>query len=166
MHESPVVDWNREEKTMKKIVIATDGSPSALEAVEYGLELAADQGAEPIVVHVAPDTEVLPVVGFGMGAPVSVPHELDEYDRASLDEAVEIAARHGLEAKTELLVGNAAQAIVAYADSVDADLIVVGSRGHGAIAGALLGSVSGRVLHEAKRPVLVVRAVADCAEVA
>jgi nucleotide-binding universal stress UspA family protein len=151
---------------MKKIVIATDGSPSGLEAVEFGLELAADQGAEPIVVHVAPATEVLPVAGFGMGAPVSVPHEPDEYDRASLDQAVEIAAEHGLEAKAELLVGDAAHAIVEYADSVDADLIVIGSRGHGAIAGALLGSVSRRVLHEARRPVLVVRAVADRAAVA
>jgi nucleotide-binding universal stress UspA family protein len=157
---------SREEKTMKKIVIATDGSPSALEAVEYGLELAAEQGAEPIVVHVAPATEVLPVAAYGMGAPVSVPHELDEHDRASLDEAVEMAAQYGLEAKTELLVGDAAHAVVAYADSIDADLIVVGSRGHGMIAGALLGSVSRRVMHEAKRPVLVVRGVADRAEVA
>ncbi len=137
---------------MKKIVIATDGSPSALEAVEYGFELAADQGAEPIVVHVAPTTEVLAVAGYGMGGPVSVPHEPDEHDRASLDEAVEIAARYGLDAKTKLLTGDAAHAIVAYADSVDADLIVVGSRGHGTIAGALLGSVSLRVLHEASRP--------------
>jgi nucleotide-binding universal stress UspA family protein len=157
--------WSREEKTMKKIVIATDGSPSALEAVEYGLELAADQGAEPIFVHVAPATEVLPVVGYGMGAPVSVPHEPDEHDRTSLDEAMEIAAQKGLEAKAELVMGNAAHAIVAYADSVDADLIVVGSRGHGTIAGALLGSVSRSVLHEAKRPVLVVRTAADRAEI-
>jgi nucleotide-binding universal stress UspA family protein len=159
------VSASREEKTMKKIVIATDGSPSGLEAVEYGLELAAEQGAEPILVHVAPATEVLPVAAYGMGAPVSVPHEPDEYDRASLDEAVDIAARQGLEAKAVLLVGNAAHEIVTYADSVDADLIVVGSRGHGAIAGALLGSVSSRLLHEAKRPVLVVRGVADRAEV-
>lgn len=150
---------------MKKIVIATDGSPSALEAIEYGFELAADEGAEPIVVHVAPTTEVLAVAGYGMGGPVSVPHEPDEHDRASLDQALEIAAEYGLEAKTELLTGNAAHAIVAYADSVDADLIVVGSRGHGTIAGALLGSVSTRVLHEAKRPVLVVRAAAVPAEV-
>lgn len=150
---------------MKKIVIATDGSPSALEAVEYGLELAADQGAEPILVHVAPATDVLPVAAYGMGAPVSVPHEPAEHHRASLDEAVEIAAQHGLEAKAELLMGDAAHAIVAYADAVEADLIVVGSRGHGTIAGALLGSVSRRVLHEAKRPVLVVRGVADRAEV-
>ena len=146
---------------MKTIVVATDGSASALEAVEYGLELASDQDAEPIFVHVAPATEVLPVTGFGMGGPVSVPHELDEHDRQALDAALEIAASKGLEGKAELLRGNAADAIVAYADSVDADLIVVGSRGHGAIAGALLGSVSRRVLHEARRPVLIVRATAD-----
>jgi nucleotide-binding universal stress UspA family protein len=156
--------WNREEKTMNKIVIATDGSPSALEAVEYGLDLAADQGAEPIFVHVAPATEVLPVAGYGMGAAVSVPHEPDEHDRTSLDDALEIAARKGLDAKAELLVGNAAHSIVRYADSIDADLIVVGTRGHGAIAGTLLGSVSRSVLHEAKRPVLVVRGTVNRVE--
>jgi len=154
--------WSGKENTMKTIVIATDGSPSALEAVEYGLELASDQDAEPIFVHVAPATEVLPVTGFGLGAtPASVPHELDAHDREALDAAVEIAEMRGLEAKAELLTGNAADAIVAYADSVDADLIVVGSRGHGAIAGALLGSVSQSVLREARRPVLIVRAAAD-----
>jgi nucleotide-binding universal stress UspA family protein len=48
--------------------------------------------------------------------------------------------------------------IVSYADTIDADLIVIGSRGHGAFLNALLGSVSRGVLHEARRPVLVVRA--------
>ncbi len=158
--------WSREEKTMKKIVIAIDGSPAALEAVEFGLELAAEQGAEPVFVHAAPATEALPVGAYGMGAPVSVPHEPDEHDRSSLDQAVAIAAEKGLEAKAELLVGNAAHAIVAYADSIDADLIVVGSRGHGTVAGALLGSVSRSVLKEATRPVLVVRTAANRVEAA
>ena len=145
---------------MRKIVIATDGSASALEAVEYGLHLATDQGAEPIFVHVAPAKDVLPVGGF-VGGAAAVPHALDEHDRQSLDEALELAARQGVEAQAELLIGDPAHEIVAYADSIDADLIVVGSRGQGAIAGALLGSVSRDVLHESRRPVLVVRGAAD-----
>lgn len=148
---------------MKKILIATDGSPSALRAVELGLELAEDEGAEPIFVHVAPTKDVLPVAGVGM-VPVSVPHELAETDRAPLDEAVELAEERGLHAATRLLTGNPAHEIAAFAEVVDADLIVVGSHGYGAISGALLGSVSRGVLKGTTRPVLIVREVAQPAE--
>ncbi len=150
---------------MKKILIATDGSPSALQAVEFGLELAEEHQAEPIFVHVAPAADVLPVAGFAMAGPVSVPHELREADRSSLDEAYEIAEERGIEARTKLLAGDAAKQIVAYADEVDADLIVVGSRGLGRVSGALLGSVSRAVLRDAKRPVLITREVHMPAEV-
>jgi nucleotide-binding universal stress UspA family protein len=144
---------------MKKILIATDGSPSALQAVELGLELADEHQAEPIFVHVAPAADVLPVAGFVLAGPVSVPHELAEADRSSLDEACELADERGIEARTKLLAGDAAKQILAYADEIDADLIVVGSRGLGAIGSTLLGSVSRKVLHNAKRPVLIVREV-------
>jgi nucleotide-binding universal stress UspA family protein len=148
--------WDPKEDTMNKILIATDGSASAIEAVQFGLELAAEQEAEPIFVHVAPAVDLMPTAGFGIGA-ASVPHLPCEGDRGPLEEAAEIAAREGIEAKTELLAGHPASEIVAYADTIDADLIVVGSRGHGAVASALLGSVSRGVLHESRRPVLVVR---------
>lgn len=148
--------WEPKEDSMKKILIATDGSDSAHEALEFGLDLAEEQGATPFVVHVAPAVEVLPYTNFAVPAP-TVPHELDEQDRAPLTEAAELATRRGIEPKTDLLLGNPADEIVAFADTVDADLIVVGSRGHGAIASVLLGSVSRAVLHESRRPVLVVR---------
>jgi nucleotide-binding universal stress UspA family protein len=83
-----------------------------------------------------------------------------------VEEAVEIAARRGLEVKTELLVGDPADEIVAFSDTIDADLIVVGSRGHGAIASVLLGSVSRAVLHESRRPVVVVRGAQVAAKTA
>jgi nucleotide-binding universal stress UspA family protein len=147
---------------MNKILIATDGSPSATAAIEFGVELAYQQGAQPIFVHVAPALDHIPMGGI---APTgAVPHELSELDRRPLEAAVELADEHGLDAETELLQGDPADEVVAFADSIDADLIVVGSRGHGALASAVLGSVSRGVLHEARRPVLVVRGVKARAE--
>jgi nucleotide-binding universal stress UspA family protein len=152
----------RRRPEVRKILIATDGSPSATEAVEFGLEIASEQGALPIFVHVAPELDQIPIGGF---APVAaVPHELCELDRRPLEAAEKLAEERDLHAATKVLIGNPADEIVAYADSIDADVIVVGSRGHGTLAGAFLGSVSRGVLHEARRPVLVVRGVKQRAE--
>lgn len=138
-----------------KILIATDGSPAARDAVAFGLELAAKQSAEVIVVHVAPALDVMPSAGFGM--PAALPHPLTAHDRVALEEASTAAGEADVRARTELLTGNPVDEIVAFADSIDADMIVVGSRGHSAVASAFLGSVSQGVLHEARRPVLVYR---------
>ena len=142
---------------MKVMLIATDGSPSAQEAVEFGLELADDQGAEVVFAHVAPALDVAPSAGFGW-AP-SVPHEVTDEDSTLVNDAVVLAEERGVKARTAILRGDPVDEIVAYADAIEAHLIVVGSRGHGAIAGALLGSVSRGVLHEAHRPVVIVRHV-------
>jgi nucleotide-binding universal stress UspA family protein len=140
---------------MKRILIATDGSSSAHEAVDFGLELAAEQDSEVTFMHVVPVLE--------RGAPAfAVPpvlHQVNDGDRKVLLEAAERAGERGIEAKTKLVAGVPVDEIVAYADTIDAHLIVVGSRGRGAIASALLGSVSRGILHEARRPVLVVRPV-------
>jgi nucleotide-binding universal stress UspA family protein len=140
---------------MERIVIATDGSPSSLEAVEFGLELAREHEAEVRFVHVAPALDRSFVDGIGV--PAAAPHRIDEADRRSLEEALELAHERNVAGTAELLSGTPADEIVAYADTVDADLIVVGTRGHGALASVVLGSVSLGVLHETRRPVLVVR---------
>jgi nucleotide-binding universal stress UspA family protein len=142
---------------MKTILIATDGSPEATEAVEFGLELASDQGSNVTFVTVVPALDAVPG-GFGFVG--YVPHELTEVEDQPLEEARELAERAGVTAHARVLRGDVVDEIVAYADVIDADLIVVGSRGHGAVASTLLGSVSRGVLREARRPVLVVRATA------
>jgi nucleotide-binding universal stress UspA family protein len=140
---------------MKTIVIATDGSQSARDAVGFGLGLAVDQDAEVVLVQVKPRFDIRPTLGFGM--PIAASHELDEREQAVLEDASAFAAERGIDVRTKLLEGDVVDEIVAYADVVDADLIVIGSRGHGTFASAALGSISQGVLHEANRPVLVVR---------
>lgn len=147
---------------MKRILVATDGSPSSTEAVAFGVELAAEHEAELVFVHVVPRLDVVPAAGFGaIGG--AFPHEVSEHDRTLLDEAAAMAAEHEIVSTTTMLRGDTVDEIVAYADSHDVDLIVVGSRGHGTIASTLLGSVSRGVLGESKRPVLIVRAAAVAA---
>ena len=154
---------------MKRILIATDGSASSAEAVEFGVELAAEHEAEVLFVHVAPALDVSDYAGYSHrfgygygagGAVLRVPHEIDAHDRAPLEAAEQTAARAGVEASAKQLVGDPADEIVAYADSQHCDLIVVGSRGHGTLASVLLGSVSRRVLSESRRPVAVIRGLA------
>jgi nucleotide-binding universal stress UspA family protein len=141
---------------MKKILIATDGSAPAAEAVEVGLDLALQEGAEAVVVHVIPALDTVLTGGFGL-ATGALPHVVTEADRAPLVAAEALASELGVAATTTLLRGTTVSQIVAYADELDADLIVVGSRGHGALTTALLGSVSLGVLRHTTRPVMIVR---------
>jgi nucleotide-binding universal stress UspA family protein len=76
--------------------------------------------------------------------------------RAALERAHELLAQEGVDADEEILEGSAADRVVELARARNAPLIVVGSRGLGAVAGALLGSVSSAIIHRADRPVLVV----------
>jgi nucleotide-binding universal stress UspA family protein len=141
---------------MKRILVTTDGSPSSVEAVAFGVELATEHEAELIFVHVVPTLDVVPMTGFG-GDGYAFPHEPSKHDHVLLEDAAAVAAEHGILSTTVMLRGDTVDEIVAYADSHDVDLIVVGSRGHGAIASALLGSLSRGVLRESKRPVLIVQ---------
>ena len=150
---------------MKSILVATDGSPSATEAVAFGVELAVEHEAELTFVHVIPMLDVVPAAGFGaIGG--AFPHEPSEHDRTLLDDAAAVAREHGLAATTKTLRGDTVDEIVAYADARDVDLIVIGSRGHGPLTSALLGSVSLGVLGESRRPELIVRAAEVAARAA
>jgi nucleotide-binding universal stress UspA family protein len=111
-----------------------------------------------IFVHVVRPIDVVPMTCFGMAAGAR-PHEVTEEERQPLVEAKAAAEHEGVHATAKLRIGDAVDEIVACADNFDVDLIVIGSRGHGTLTSALLGSVSRGVVSESKRPVLIIRGV-------
>ena len=136
---------------MKQILVATDGSENSRAALEEAVELAAAADAKLTIVYVRHGP--LPV----LGDPVyqrSLSAELGHANEV-LAIAAGLARTAGVEAEGEVLEGDPAKRIVELARARDAELIVVGSRGLGALSGTLLGSVSRDVLHHADRPVLV-----------
>jgi nucleotide-binding universal stress UspA family protein len=80
--------------------------------------------------------------------------------KATVDAALERARQAGIEADGRVLEGSAVDEILSFADNSGADMIVMGSRGHGALAGALLGSVSNGVVQHSNVPVLVAKQAA------
>jgi nucleotide-binding universal stress UspA family protein len=141
---------------MKKLVIATDGSAPAKEAVDFGLEIAAEQGADVTFVHAMPVDEYFVAGRSGGTVPLVHPVPINDSDTA-LNEAAEAAKGAGIAYTLEKLAAPTVDGILSVADKQDADLIVVGSRGRGAVGAALLGSVSRDLVRRAKRPVLVVK---------
>jgi nucleotide-binding universal stress UspA family protein len=140
---------------LQTILVATDGSPASQDAIELAVELASEHGSEVHFVHVVPTIDLAPAITVGdVGA--AFPHEPSQHDYTLLAEAAAFAGERGIAATTALLGGSTAEEIVSYADSHEVDMTIVGSRGHGAISSALLGSVSLSVLGASKRPVLIV----------
>jgi nucleotide-binding universal stress UspA family protein len=142
---------------MKTILLATDGSALADEALEFAIELCHDTGAELDVLSVT-----VPIIATRGGAvplvAVEEPSETEKIARA----ATEKARAAGVRAEALTAHGQPATEIARVANERSAELIVAGSRGLGAIRGALLGSVSRRLIkHSGGIPVTVVKAQAD-----
>jgi nucleotide-binding universal stress UspA family protein len=147
---------------MKRILIATDGSTGAGHALEAGLSLATEVGAEVVVAYVRQ-----PASSF-LGAPYyqDVITEEARHSNAVITDAKLYAAPYDVEVDYEVVEGDPVEAILALARVRDVDLIVVGSRGLGAVRTLVLGSVSTGILHQADRPVLVARMGARAAAAA
>jgi nucleotide-binding universal stress UspA family protein len=140
----------------KRIVVGVDGSPSSQAALQWAADQADRTGADVDAV-IAWEYPAL-AAGFGFAATAMITNsQYREYAEKVVADAVSRVTEpgSGVRFSTRVGEGNAAQVLLDA--SAEAELLVVGSRGHGTFAGAVLGSVSTRVAHHAPCPVVVVR---------
>ncbi|MDK1491216.1 universal stress protein [Sinorhizobium sp. 7-81] len=171
----------------KCVLVATDGSDKAREAVAMAANMAKALGAKLTVLHVTlhglraeeasrlaePAHLVRRISAVTMPKLERAPSSMDELFRASqgdigemasvlgdriAEDAADIARSIGVSSvETRIEAGDYAETILAVAEEIGADMIVVGSRGLGRLRGMLVGSVSQKIVQHAHCSVLVVR---------
>jgi nucleotide-binding universal stress UspA family protein len=139
---------------MKTIMVAVDGSQSSSKAARLAADIALKFGARLNLVHVVPKL-VLPPDVYGLTL-AEVEREHRAYAERIIEKALATLDEPGLEKTSTILYGSPAEAIAEEAATADVGMVVVGSRGYGAVARVFLGSVSDRLVHISPKPVLVV----------
>jgi nucleotide-binding universal stress UspA family protein len=143
----------------KRIVVGTDGSETAAEAVNQALELAELSGATLSLVSAYQPASGRRVEAEQAGAPADVQYEIGPREDVNLvlDAAAADVKQRGVEVQTHPVEGDPADAILNVAEETKADLIVVGNKGMTGARRYLLGSVPNNVSHHAPCSVMIVR---------
>ena len=145
----------RTEAGIKTILVPTDFSRPAKEAVRYASALAKDYGAALCVVFVYEPMMI--VDGLESYAVVRSTEQVVKQVRAQLGAFVRDEIDELIPARTEVRIGKPYREIVAAAKDARADLIVMATHGYTGLKHALIGSTAERVVRHAPCPVLVVR---------
>lgn len=138
-----------------KILLAVDGSERALRAARFVVELFAGREVQVEVVNVQATTPYGELLSEKTRARVEQWHQ--ERGRLKAADALQVLLRAGVSSALHVLAGEPAGAIAAMAKERGCGLIVMGSRGLGAVSGAVLGSVAAKVIRLAEVPVTVVK---------
>ena len=146
---------------MLKILIAVDGSEHANRAMEAAAKIARSSvSLEASLIHVRTGAILDPLFtnDYSMITVQKLDAEQEAQQTAVLNKASQFAKDQELPLGEPVRAyGNVAHEIVRAANERQADLIVMGTRGLGALSGMLLGSVAQRVLHESHVPVVLVK---------
>jgi nucleotide-binding universal stress UspA family protein len=145
----------------EKILLATDGSETALKAARAAGELASKtNGSITLLFVMEPFNEMayISLPGYELGIdPEKVARFQRESANAVLERTAEVLKPFGVPFVTRYEIGTPSATIVSVAENEGFEVIVIGSRGRGPIASFLLGSVCDRVMHRAHCPVLVIK---------
>ncbi|MGC8558817.1 MAG: universal stress protein [Nitrososphaeria archaeon] len=137
-----------------KIVVGYDGSDHSRAAINFLRKIDEAKASEINIVMVIDFTSLY---SYGVDIPQTIYDSIRTKDEESLEEEVKKLKGEGYNVKGVLLEGSPADAIMEYSYKNGADLIIVGSRGLSTFKSLLLGSVSAKLVHESKVPVLVVK---------
>ncbi len=141
---------------ISKILVPIDGSENSIRALNHGSFLSSNLKAKLTILYIL---EVPPFVYIQSQKLVnSIMNSLEKESNEILETAKNHTKKYNVEPETVFLEGgNIGSIIIDYSEKNNFDLIVIGSRGKGKFKHALLGSVSHRVLHHSKNPVLIVK---------
>ncbi len=142
-----------------RIVVGTDGSETAAEAVRQAVDLARLSSATLSIVSAYEPVSERRVAGEKQDVPADVQHEIGPREDVNrvLDAAAAEAKKAGIEVQTHAVEADPAEAILNVAEETGADLIVVGNKGMTGARRFLLGSVPNNVSHHAPCSVIIVR---------
>lgn len=143
----------------KTIVVGTDGSETATQAVHQAVELAKELGATVEIVSAYEPVPAQRLRQERREAPEELQWAINPREdvEATLEAAAGIADAAGLKVNTHRRQGDPADAILDVAEEIGADLIVVGNKGMTGAKRFLLGSVPNKVSHHAPCSVLIIR---------
>ncbi len=140
----------------RRILVPTDVSEPSRHALATALGLARQFGSEVVLLHVSytPQAYLSYTASYG----IVIPQEnLEAVGEAALEAALTGADLTGVSLKKKHVPGYPAGVILEQIKDEKIDLVVMGSHGHGPFTGAVIGSVSQRVLAHAPCPVLIVK---------
>lgn len=143
---------------MKKILLATDGSDYSLQALQKAVPLARALEAEVTVISVA---EELPLIrgteGLSKGESDALADSINRETKAGLERARALFAGEGVRVSTLQRVGKPAEEIIEEAERGSYDLLILGDTGREGLKELFLGSVSNKVVHQARTDVLIIK---------
>ena len=141
-----------------RILVAVDASPAADRALDFAIDLAKDNAAKLIILHVVLQC-LYPVTHTeaGMLAPAVFVSEMQAEGEGVIRKAEQHAKGKGVDYECKMTQGVPADEIIRLATEQRVDLVVVGSRGLNEVRSFLFGSVSDRVCHHVKCPALIVK---------